>query len=224
MLDIERVIHRGPFARRRDEQCNSPTSSVVDRLILVARAGVSGTSTSSSGWPRCPWAAGYGLLQLPLVLPAGANHAGRIVGKAIGTGFGARPAQCCAFWTTCQSRRLRSAAPCGGSGGLAGGRWSAGPMLFDQAIPVQIIWGAKDVVLPVRHAHGACPPCRAPGGDFRARDISRFTTTLRASSTSSRQLWTSLGPPNTTRPRCARVASPGWRRATVSSADTVLQY
>lgn len=30
---------------------------LVDRLILVSAGGVARTSTSSSGWPRCPWAA-----------------------------------------------------------------------------------------------------------------------------------------------------------------------
>ncbi len=52
---------------------------LVDRLILVARAVSKDTSTSSSGWPRCPWAAGY---NLPLVLPA-VQIAGRIVGARV---------------------------------------------------------------------------------------------------------------------------------------------
>lgn len=98
------------------------------------------------------------LLRLPLVLPA-VQIAGRIVGKAIGTtSLGhdlpnvlrilddlPEPTASAAF-----GRTLRA---------VVDWRGQMVTMLdrcyLTEAIPVQIIWGTKDVVLPVRHAHMA---------------------------------------------------------------------
>ncbi|MEQ0573811.1 alpha/beta hydrolase [Mycobacterium tuberculosis] len=128
VLDIERVTIVGhSLGGGVAMQFAYQFPQLVDRLILVSAGGVTRASTSSSGWPRCPWAARlWLLLRLPLVLPARCKSPARIVGKAIGTTNGARPAQCAAHF----GRPARADGFCGvrphpaGQWWTGGGRWS----------------------------------------------------------------------------------------------------
>lgn len=152
------------------------------------------------------------LLRLPLVLPA-VQVVGRVLGAALGsTGLGRdlpnvlrilddlpEPTASAAF-----SRTLRA---------VVDWRGQIVTMLdrcyLTEAIPVQIVWGTKDVVVPVRHAwmaHAAMPGSRLEIS--RAPATSPFTTTPPASSRSSSASWIRPRPPNTTRPRCAGCCAP----------------
>lgn len=126
VLDIERVTIVGhSLGGGVAMQFAYQFPQLVDRLILVSAGGVTKDVNIVFRLASLPMGSeAMALLRLPLVLPA-VQIAGRIVGKAIGTTSRARPAQCAAFWTTCQSRRLlrRSAAPCG-QWWTGGGRWS----------------------------------------------------------------------------------------------------
>lgn len=127
VLDIERVTIVGhSLGGGVAMQFAYQFPQLVDRLILVSAGGVTKDVNIVFRLASLPMGSeAMALLRLPLVLPA-VQIAGRIVGKAIGTpAWGTTCPMCCAFWTTCQSRRLlrRSAAPCG-QWWTGGGRWS----------------------------------------------------------------------------------------------------
>ncbi|MGO9384865.1 MAG: alpha/beta fold hydrolase [Mycobacterium sp.] len=128
----------------------------VDRLILVSAGGVTKDVNVALRLASLPMGSeALALLRLPLVLPA-VQIAGRVVGRALGTnGLGndlsnvlrilddlPEPTASAAF-----SRTLRA---------VVDWRGQIVTMLdrcyLTEAIPVQIIWGTKDVVVPVRHA------------------------------------------------------------------------
>src|SRR6201985_1021624 len=168
VLDIDRVTIVGhslgggvamPFAYQLPQ--------LVERLILVAAGGVTKDVNVVFRLASLPMGSeAMALLRLPLMLPA-VQIAGQIVGKAIGTqGFGndlsnvlrileelPGPTASAAF-----SRTLRA---------VVDWRGQIVTMLdrcyLTEAIPVQIIWGTKDVVVPFRHArmaHAAMPGSR----------------------------------------------------------------
>jgi len=140
---------------------------LVERLILVAAGGVTKDVNVALRLASLPMGSeALALLRLPLVLPA-VQLAGRIAGLAIGsTAVGhdlprvlrilddlPEPTASAAF-----SRTLRA---------VVDWRGQIVTMLdrcyLTEAIPVQIVWGTKDVVVPVRHAwmaHAAMPGSR----------------------------------------------------------------
>jgi len=139
----------------------------VDRLILVSAGGVTKDVNVALRLASLPMGSeALALLRLPLVLPA-VQIAGRVVGRALGTNALGNdlsnvlrilddlpePTASAAF-----SRTLRA---------VVDWRGQIVTMLdrcyLTEAIPVQIIWGTKDVVVPVRHAlmaHAAMPGSR----------------------------------------------------------------
>lgn len=140
---------------------------LVERLILVGTGGVTTDVNAMLRLASLPMgSAALGLLRLPLVLPA-VQLTGTLMGAALGsTSLGRdlpnvlrilddlpEPAASSAF-----SRTLRA---------VVDWRGQIVTMLdrcyLSAAIPVQIIWGAQDVVIPVRHAqmaHAAMPGSR----------------------------------------------------------------
>lgn len=140
---------------------------LVDRLILVAAGGVTKDINIILRCASLPMGSeALALLRLPLVLPA-VRLTGRVLGMALGsTGPGGdlanilrilddlpEPTASAAF-----SRTLRA---------VVDWRGQIVTMLdrcyLTEAIPVQIIWGTRDVVVPVRHAwmaHAAMPGSR----------------------------------------------------------------
>ncbi|HET7072550.1 MAG TPA: alpha/beta hydrolase, partial [Mycobacterium sp.] len=137
---------------------------MVERLILVASGGVTKDVNLVLRLASLPMGGeALALLRLPLVLPA-IQLAGRLAGLAIGsTGLGRdlpnvlrilddlpEPTASAAF-----SRTLRA---------VVDWRGQIVTMLdrcyLAEGTPVQIVWGTKDVVVPVRHAwmaHAAMP-------------------------------------------------------------------
>ena len=137
---------------------------MVERLILVASGGVTKDVNLVLRLVSLPMGGeALALLRLPLVLPA-IQLAGRLAGLAIGsTGLGRdlpnvlrilddlpEPTASAAF-----SRTLRA---------VVDWRGQIVTMLdrcyLAEGTPVQIVWGTKDVVVPVRHAwmaHAAMP-------------------------------------------------------------------
>lgn len=160
VLDIERVTIVGhSLGGGVAMQFAYQFPQLVDRLILVSAGGVTKDVNIVFRLASLPMGSeAMALLRLPLVLPA-VQIAGRIVGKAIGTtSLGhdlpnvlrilddlPEPTASAAF-----GRTLRA---------VVDWRGQMVTMLdrcyLTEAIPVQIIWGTKDVVLPVRHAHMA---------------------------------------------------------------------
>lgn len=140
---------------------------LVERLILVGAGGVTKDVNFVFRWASLPMGTeALALLRLPLVLPA-VQVAGRVLGMALGsTGLGRdlpnvlrilddlpEPTASAAF-----SRTLRA---------VVDWRGQIVTMLdrcyLTEAIPVQIVWGSKDVVVPVQHAwmaHAAMPGSR----------------------------------------------------------------
>lgn len=140
---------------------------LVDRLILVAAGGVTKDVNVVFRLASLPMGSeALALLRLPLVLPT-VQLAGRVVGRALGTsGLGRdlpnvlrilddlpEPTASSAF-----TRTLRA---------VVDWRGQIVTMLdrcyLTDAIPVQIIWGSRDVVVPVQHAsmaHAAMPGSR----------------------------------------------------------------
>jgi pimeloyl-ACP methyl ester carboxylesterase len=140
---------------------------LVERLILVGAGGVTKDVNVALRLASLPMGSeALALLRLPLVLPA-LQTAGRILGKALGTtGLGndlanvlrilddlPEPTASSAF-----TRTLRA---------VVDWRGQIVTMLdrcyLTQAIPVLIVWGTRDVVVPVRHAwmaHSAMPGSR----------------------------------------------------------------
>jgi pimeloyl-ACP methyl ester carboxylesterase len=140
---------------------------LVERLILVGAGGVTKDVNFVLRWASLPMGTeALAVLRLPLVLPA-VQIAGRILSRALGTtGLGndlanvlrilddlPEPTASSAF-----SRTLRA---------VVDWRGQIVTMLdrcyLTEAIPVQIIWGTRDVVVPVQHAwmaHSAMPGSR----------------------------------------------------------------
>jgi len=168
VLDIERVTVVGhSLGGGVAMQFAYQFPHLVERLILVAAGGVTKDVNVVFRLASLPIGTeALALLRLPLVLPA-VQLAGRIAGLAIGsTGVGRdlpnvlrilddlpEPTASSAF-----SRTLRAVVD-----------WRGQIVTFldrcylTEAIPVQIVWGTKDVVVPVRHArmaHAAMPGSR----------------------------------------------------------------
>ena len=140
---------------------------LVERLILIGAGGVTKDVNVALRLASLPMGSeALALLRLPLVLPV-LRMGGRIVGKALGTkGLGndltqvlrilddlPEPTASSAF-----TRTLRA---------VVDWRGQIVTMLdrcyLTQAIPVLIVWGTRDVVVPVRHAkmaHSAMPGSR----------------------------------------------------------------
>jgi pimeloyl-ACP methyl ester carboxylesterase len=168
VLDIERVTIVGhSLGGGVAMQFAYQFPQLVERLILVSAGGVTKDVNVLLRLASLPMGSeALALLRLPLMLPA-VQIAGQIVGRAIGTtGLGhdlpnmlrvlhdlPEPTASAAF-----SRTLRA---------VVDWRGQIVTMLdrcyLTQAIPVQIVWGTKDVVLPARHAwmaHAAMPGSR----------------------------------------------------------------
>lgn len=231
VLDIERVTIVGhSLGGGVAMQFAYQFPQLVDRLILVSAGGVTKDVNIVFRLASLPMGSeAMALLRLPLVLPA-VQIAGRIVGKAIGTtSLGhdlpnvlrilddlPEPTASAAF-----GRTLRA---------VVDWRGQMVTMLdrcyLTEAIPVQISGAQRMSCCQSVTLTWRMPPCRARNWRFsRARDISRFTTTLRASSTSSNASWTPLSPPNTTRPRCARCfAGVAAKQPSPARQTPVLQY
>ncbi|MCV7196964.1 alpha/beta fold hydrolase [Mycobacterium angelicum] len=168
VLDIERVTVVGhSLGGGVAMQFAYQFPQLVERLVLVGAGGVTKDVNVVFRLASLPMGSeALALLRLPLVLPA-VQLAGRIAGRAIGsTGLGRdlpnvlrilddlpEPTASAAF-----SRTLRA---------VVDWRGQIVTMLdrcyLTEAIPVQIIWGDCDVVVPVRHAemaHAAMPGSR----------------------------------------------------------------
>ncbi|MBW0017885.1 MAG: alpha/beta hydrolase [Mycobacterium sp.] len=165
VLDIERVTIVGhSLGGGVAMQFAYQFPQLVERLILVSAGGVTKDVNFVLRWASLPMGSeAMALLRLPLVLPA-VQLLGQLVGKSVGTtGLGndlanvlrilddlPEPTASAAF-----SRTLRA---------VVDWRGQIVTMLdrcyLTEAIPVQIIWGTRDVVVPVRHArmaHAAMP-------------------------------------------------------------------
>jgi pimeloyl-ACP methyl ester carboxylesterase len=160
VLDIERVTIIGhSLGGGVAMQFAYQFPHLVERLILVSAGGVTKDVNFVLRFAALPMGAeAMALLRLPLVQPA-VQLAGQIIGKAVGTkGLGndlanvlrilddlPEPTASAAF-----SRTLRA---------VVDWRGQIVTMLdrcyLTKAIPVQIIWGTRDVVVPVSHAHMA---------------------------------------------------------------------
>jgi pimeloyl-ACP methyl ester carboxylesterase len=168
VLDIERVTIVGhSLGGGVAMQFAYQFPQLVERLILVSAGGVTKDVNVLLRLASLPMGSeALALLRLPLMLPA-VQIAGQIVGRAIGTtALGhdlpnmlrvlhdlPEPTASAAF-----SRTLRA---------VVDWRGQIVTMLdrcyLTQATPVQIVWGTKDVVVPVRHAwmaHAAMPGSR----------------------------------------------------------------
>jgi pimeloyl-ACP methyl ester carboxylesterase len=138
---------------------------LVDRLILVGAGGVTKEVNIALRWASLPvlGSEALALLRLPLVLPV-MQAVGRVAGTAFGsTGLGRdlpdvlriladlpEPTASSAF-----ARTLRA---------VVDWRGQVVTMLdrcyLTQSVPVQLIWGSRDSVIPVSHAlmaHSAMP-------------------------------------------------------------------
>jgi pimeloyl-ACP methyl ester carboxylesterase len=131
---------------------------LVDRLILVSAGGVTKDVNIALRWASLPMLGSEALafLRLPLVLPA-LQVVGRMAGNLIGsTGLGRdlpdvlriladlpEPTASSAF-----ARTLRA---------VVDWRGQVVTMLdrcyLTQSVPVQLIWGKRDSVIPISHAH-----------------------------------------------------------------------
>lgn len=160
VLDIERVTIIGhSLGGGVAMQFAYQFPHLVDRLILVGAGGVTRDVNIALRFASLPMGAEtLALLRLPMVLPA-VQLMGRLAGLALGsTALGRdlpnmlrilddlpEPTASSAF-----TRTLRA---------VVDWRGQIVTMLdrcyLTEAIPVQIIWGQKDSVIPVRHAHMA---------------------------------------------------------------------
>lgn len=140
---------------------------LVERLILVGAGGVTGDVNIALRFASLPIGAeALALLRLPLVVPA-LQTAGRLLGAVVGsTGIGRdipnmlriladlpEPTASSAF-----TRTLRA---------VVDWRGQVVTMLdrcyLTESVPVQLIWGEQDAVIPVSHAqlaHAAMPGSR----------------------------------------------------------------
>ncbi|CAM3090029.1 alpha/beta hydrolase [Mycobacterium intermedium] len=168
VLDIERVTIIGhSLGGGVAMQFAYQFPQMVERLILVGAGGVTKDVNFVLRLASLPMGTeALAVLRLPLLLPA-IQLVGKAVGQAVGTTRLGRdlpnmlrvlndlpePTASAAF-----SRTLRA---------VVDWRGQIVTMLdrcyLTQAIPVQIIWGSHDVVIPVRHAelaHAAMPGSR----------------------------------------------------------------
>jgi pimeloyl-ACP methyl ester carboxylesterase len=168
VLDIERATIVGhSLGGGVAMQFTYQFPQLVERLILVSAGGVTKDVNIALRCASLPMGSeALALLRLPLVRPA-LHVAGRLAGMALGTtGLGSdltnvlrilddlpEPTASAAF-----SRTLRA---------VVDWRGQIVTMLdrcyLTEAVPVQIIWGSKDVVVPVQHAlmaHAAMPGSR----------------------------------------------------------------
>jgi pimeloyl-ACP methyl ester carboxylesterase len=168
VLDIERATIVGhSLGGGVAMQFTYQFPQLVERLILVSAGGVTKDVNIALRCASLPMGSeALALLRLPLVRPA-LHLAGRLAGMALGTtGLGSdlsnvlrilddlpEPTASAAF-----SRTLRA---------VVDWRGQIVTMLdrcyLTEAVPVQIIWGTKDVVVPVQHAlmaHAAMPGSR----------------------------------------------------------------
>jgi pimeloyl-ACP methyl ester carboxylesterase len=168
VLDIERATIVGhSLGGGVAMQFTYQFPQLVERLVLVSAGGVTKDVNVALRWASLPMGSeALALLRLPLVRPA-LHLAGRLAGMALGTsGLGSdlsnvvrilddlpEPTASAAF-----SRTLRA---------VVDWRGQIVTMLdrcyLTQAVPVQIIWGTRDVVVPVQHArmaHAAMPGSR----------------------------------------------------------------
>jgi pimeloyl-ACP methyl ester carboxylesterase len=160
VLDIERVTIIGhSLGGGVAMQFAYQFPHLVDRLILVGAGGVTKDVNIALRFASLPMGSeALALLRLPLVLPA-LQVMGRLAGLMLGSTAVGRdlpnilrilddlpePTASAAF-----TRTLRA---------VVDWRGQIVTMLdrcyLTEAIPVQIIWGSEDVVVPVRHAHMA---------------------------------------------------------------------
>ncbi|MDT5221534.1 MAG: hypothetical protein QOF15_3639 [Mycobacterium sp.] len=160
VLDIERVTIIGhSLGGGVAMQFAYQVPHLVDRLILVGAGGVTKDVNIALRFASLPMGSeALALLRLPLVLPA-LQVMGRLAGLMLGSTAVGRdlpnilrilddlpePTASAAF-----TRTLRA---------VVDWRGQIVTMLdrcyLTEAIPVQIIWGSEDVVVPVRHAHMA---------------------------------------------------------------------
>ncbi|MDT5137783.1 MAG: hypothetical protein QOD58_2045 [Mycobacterium sp.] len=160
VLDIERVTIIGhSLGGGVAMQFAYQFPHLVDRLILVGAGGVTKDVNIALRFASLPMGSeALALLRLPLVLPT-LQVMGRIAGLMLGSTAVGRdlpnilrilddlpePTASAAF-----TRTLRA---------VVDWRGQIVTMLdrcyLTEAIPVQIIWGSEDVVVPVRHAHMA---------------------------------------------------------------------
>ena len=168
VLDIERATIVGhSLGGGVAMQFTYQFPQLVERLVLVSAGGVTKDGNIALRCASLPMGSeALALLRLPLVRPA-LHLAGRLAGMALGTtGLGSdlsnvvrilddlpEPTASAAF-----SRTLRA---------VVDWRGQIVTMLdrcyLTEAVPVQIIWGTKDVVVPVQHAymaHAAMPGSR----------------------------------------------------------------
>ncbi len=182
VLDIERVTVVGhSLGGGVAMQFAYQFPQLVDRLVLVSTGGVTKDVHFALRWASLPMGGeALALLRLPMVLPTM-----QIVGRALGTVLGStavghdlpevlriltdlpEPKASSAF-----TRTLRS---------VVDWRGQMVTMLdrcyLTQSVPVQLIWGTQDVVVPVSHAwmaHAAMPGSRLEifekSGHFPFRD------------------------------------------------------
>jgi pimeloyl-ACP methyl ester carboxylesterase len=160
VLDIERVTIIGhSLGGGVAMQFAYQFPHLVDRLILVGAGGVTKDVNIALRFASLPMGSeALALLRLPLVLPT-LQVMGRLAGLMLGSTAVGRdlpnilrilddlpePTASAAF-----TRTLRA---------VVDWRGQIVTMLdrcyLTEAIPVQIIWGSEDVVVPVRHAHMA---------------------------------------------------------------------
>ena len=168
VLDIERATIVGhSLGGGVAMQFTYQFPQLVERLVLVSAGGATKDVNIALRCASLPMGSeALALLRLPLVRPA-LHLAGRLAGMALGTtGLGSdlsnvvrilddlpEPTASAAF-----SRTLRA---------VVDWRGQIVTMLdrcyLTEAVPVQIIWGTKDVVVPVQHAymaHAAMPGSR----------------------------------------------------------------
>ncbi|MGK2881145.1 MAG: alpha/beta fold hydrolase [Mycobacterium sp.] len=157
-LDIERVTVVGhSLGGGVAMQFSYQFPQLVERLILVGTGGVTKDVNVALRIASLPMGGeGLALLRLPLVLPA-MQVVGHVAGALLGsTGLGRdmpdvlrvlaglpEPSASSAF-----TRTLRA---------VVDWRGQVVSMLdrcyLTESVPVQLIWGAQDVVIPVSHAH-----------------------------------------------------------------------
>lgn len=160
VLDIERVTVVGhSLGGGVAMQFAYQFPQLVDRLILVGAGGVTKDVNIALRFAALPVGSeALALLRLPLVLPA-LQTIGRLLGNVVGsTGIGRdipnalriladlpEPTASAAF-----TRTLRA---------VVDWRGQVVTMLdrcyLTESVPVQLIWGQQDVVIPVSHAHMA---------------------------------------------------------------------
>jgi pimeloyl-ACP methyl ester carboxylesterase len=168
VLDIERVTIVGhSLGGGVAMQFAYQFPQLVERLILVSSGGVTKDVNFVLRLASLPMGSeALAVLRLPLVLPA-VQIAGRVVGKAIGTTALGHDLPNMLRVLNDLPERTASAAFSRTLRAVVDWRGQIVTMLdrcyLTDAIPVQIIWGTKDAVVPVRHArmaHAAMPGSR----------------------------------------------------------------